>query len=127
MPYLVLIPVFPPIEESTWESRVVGILTNLIPLLKILAAKPDTSPVIPPPIAIKQSFLLKFLFKRIDKILSILFWFLFFSYARKEYVITFFDDKEFKILLICFFGTLLSTTIKHFLKFLLIFFRESPC
>ena len=50
-------PVFPPIEESTCANNVVGMLTNLIPLLKILDAKPDTSPVIPPPIEIKQSFL----------------------------------------------------------------------
>jgi len=30
---------------------------NFIPLLKMLAAKLETSPVIPPPIDIKQSFL----------------------------------------------------------------------
>ena len=51
----------------------VGILINFNPLLNILAAKPDTSPVIPPPTAITQSFLLKFLLSKIDKILSILF------------------------------------------------------
>ena len=68
-----LIPVFPPIDESTCESNVVGILINFKPLLKMLAAKPDTSPVIPPPMAIKQSFLLKPLFKSIDKILFTLF------------------------------------------------------
>ena len=28
-------PVFPPIEESTWANNVVGMLTNLMPLLKI--------------------------------------------------------------------------------------------
>ena len=60
-------------EESTWDSKVVGILTNFKPLLNILAAKPDTSPVIPPPIEITQSFLLKFLLNRIDKILLMLF------------------------------------------------------
>jgi len=48
-------------------------LTNFNPLLKILAAKPDTSPVIPPPMEIKLSLRLKFLLKRIVKILSILF------------------------------------------------------
>jgi hypothetical protein len=69
----VFIPVFPPIDESTCESSVVGILTNLRPRLYILAAKPDTSPVIPPPIEIKQSFLLKFFFKRIDIISLTLF------------------------------------------------------
>ena len=41
-------------------------------ILNILAEKPDTSPVIPPPIDIRQSFLLKFFFKRIFKILSTL-------------------------------------------------------
>ena len=79
LPYLLFIPVFPPIEESTCDSKVVGILINFNPLLKILAAKPDTSPVIPPPMEIIQSFLLKFLHSSMDKILSILFWFLFFS------------------------------------------------
>ena len=73
MPYLVFTPVLPPIEESTCERSVVGILTHFNPLLKVLDAKPDTSPVIPPPIEIKQSFLLKFFFKRIDKILLTLF------------------------------------------------------
>ena len=33
----------------------VGTLINLIPLLNILDANPDTSPVMPPPIEIKQS------------------------------------------------------------------------
>ena len=42
----------PPIDESTCDNKVVGILINLIPRLKILAAKPTTSPVIPPPKAI---------------------------------------------------------------------------
>ena len=76
-------PVFPPIEESTWANNVVGMLTNLMPLLKILDAKPDTSPVIPPPIDIKQSFLWKFFFKSIAKILLTLIWFLFSSLALK--------------------------------------------
>jgi len=70
---LLFIPVFPPIEESTWDSKVVGILINFNPLLNILDANPDTSPVIPPPTDITQSFLLKFLLNKIDKILSILF------------------------------------------------------
>ena len=51
------IPVLPPIEESTWANKVVGILINFIPLLKMLDANPEVSPVIPPPIDIKQSFL----------------------------------------------------------------------
>ena len=49
-----LIPVFPPIDESTWANSVVGILINFIPLLNILDANPATSPVIPPPIDIKK-------------------------------------------------------------------------
>ena len=76
-------PVLPPIDESTCESSVVGIFTNFKPRLKVLAAKPDTSPVIPPPIEIKQSFLLKLFFKRIDVISLTLFRFLFFSLALK--------------------------------------------
>ena len=75
-PYLELIPVFPPIDESTWASKVVGTFTNFIPLLKILAEKLDMSPVIPPPIEIKQSFLWKLFFKSICNILLILFWLL---------------------------------------------------
>ena len=62
-------PVFPPIEESTWANKVVGILINFIPLLKILASKPVMSPVIPPPKEIMQSVLLKFFLKRIFNIL----------------------------------------------------------
>ena len=53
-------PVLPPIAESTCASRVVGRLIKLIPLLKILATRPATSPVIPPPTAIIKSALLKF-------------------------------------------------------------------
>ena len=48
-------------------------LINFNPLLNIQEAKPEISPVIPPPIEIKQSFLLKFLLKRIDNILLTLF------------------------------------------------------
>jgi len=48
-------------------------LINLIPLLKILAAKPEISPVMPPPIDIKQSFLWKLLDKRIFSNLFIVF------------------------------------------------------
>ena len=59
-------------------------LTNLIPLLNMLDANPDTSPVIPPPIDIKQSFLLKLFFNKISKILLILDWFLFNSFALKK-------------------------------------------
>ena len=80
---MLFIPVLPPIEESTCDNKVVGILINFNPLLNILAAKPDTSPVIPPPTEMTQSFLLKFLLSRIDKILLTLFWFLFFSLELK--------------------------------------------
>ena len=61
---MVFTPVFPPIDESTCDKSVVGILINFSPLLKRLAAKPLISPVIPPPIDIKQS--------RVDKALDIL-------------------------------------------------------
>ena len=62
-------PVLPPMDESTCANKVVGILINFIPLLKILAANPETSPVIPPPTDIKQSFLLKLFFINFSKIL----------------------------------------------------------
>ena len=45
--------------ESTIASRVVGILIKFIPLLKILATKPATSPVMPPPMLIIKSDLFK--------------------------------------------------------------------
>ena len=47
-----------------------GILINCKPLLKILAANPPTSPVIPPPILIKQSCLEKLFFNKMFKILA---------------------------------------------------------
>ena len=64
-----MIPVLPPIDESTWDKRVVGTLINLRPLLNKLAANPATSPVIPPPTEIKQSSLEKFLLNKIFRIL----------------------------------------------------------
>ena len=51
-------PVLPPIDESTCESKVVGIFINFKPLLKVLDAKPTISPIIPPPKEITQSDLL---------------------------------------------------------------------
>jgi len=57
---------------------------NLIPLLKILAAKLETSPAIPPPIDIKQSFLWKLFFKRISNNLFIVLWFLLISLELKR-------------------------------------------
>ena len=80
----------PPIEESTWDKSVVGIFINFIPLLNILDAKPLTSPVIPPPIDIKQSSLEKFLFNKISKILFIILKFLLASLALKIHIYIFF-------------------------------------
>ena len=79
-----LTPVLPPIEESTCDKRVVGILMNFNPLLNRLAEKPLISPVIPPPMDITQSSLEKFLLSRISKILFTLFKFLFISLALKK-------------------------------------------
>ena len=64
-PYLVLTPVLPPIDESTCDNKVVGILMNCKPLLNWLAANPLISPIIPPPTAIKQSCLEKFFCNKI--------------------------------------------------------------
>ena len=58
-------------DESTCDNKVVGILTKLRPLLYKLAAKPPTSPVMPPPMAIKQSCLEKFLLSKNCKILFV--------------------------------------------------------
>ncbi len=90
-PYLLLTPVLPPIDESTWDKSVVGMLTNFNPLLKILAAKPDTSPTIPPPKDIMQSFLLKLNLKSLFKIKFTFFKFLFFSLALKKWMIFFLE------------------------------------
>ena len=84
MPYFELIPVLPPIDESTCASKVVGIFMNFIPLLKILAVKLETSPVIPPPIDIKQSFLWKLFFKSISNNLFAVFWLLLISLELKK-------------------------------------------
>ena len=45
-------PVFPPTELSTWESKVVGTCMHFTPLSTIELAKPTKSPVTPPPIEI---------------------------------------------------------------------------
>ena len=45
-------PVLPPVEASTMASSVVGTLTQLMPRLKVAAAKPPRSVTIPPPIHI---------------------------------------------------------------------------
>ena len=55
---------------------------KLIPLLKILATKPATSPVIPPPKAIIKSDLLKFLESILPKRLFTFINDLFFSLAK---------------------------------------------
>ena len=80
-PKLVLTPVFPPTDESTCESNVVGTLINFKPLLNRLAVKDPISPVIPPPTVIRQSCLEKFLFSKIFNIEFEVFKFLFFSVA----------------------------------------------
>ena len=49
--------VFPPIEESTCASKVVGICMKFIPRYKIELAKPTKSPITPPPRAITISLL----------------------------------------------------------------------
>ena len=56
---------------------------NLIPLLYVLAAKPATSPNIPPPKDTMQSSLLKFLLNKVLCIFSILLWSLLFSLETK--------------------------------------------
>ena len=93
-----------------------GIFANFIPLLKILAAKPVTSPVIPPPKEIKTSFLEKFLFNKTSRILLTLLIFLFFSLALKNNTKILLFLKDLLIFEINFFGTFLSTTIKHLSK-----------
>ena len=45
----------PPTEESTWESRVVGICTKSTPRRTVAAAKPARSPTTPPPRATTAS------------------------------------------------------------------------
>ena len=57
----------PPIAASTWDNKVVGILIKFIPLLNILATNPTKSPVIPPPIPIIKSDLLKFFESKLFK------------------------------------------------------------
>ena len=54
-------------------------LINFNPLLAILAANPEISPTIPPPMLIKQSFLLKFLVNKKSTIFNEVLIFLFFS------------------------------------------------
>ena len=69
LPWFELIPVFPPIEASTWANRVVGILTNFNPLFVRFEIKADRSPRTPPPNAITQSDLLKLSFRSCSMIL----------------------------------------------------------
>ena len=85
--------------------------------MKRLAAKPLTSPVIPPPKEIKISFLEKFLFNKTSRILLTLLIFLFFSLALKNKTKTLLFFKDFLIFETNFFGTFLSTTIKHLSKY----------
>ena len=60
--------VFPPIDESTCDRRVVGMLYKSIPLIKVLATIPERSPTMPPPIAMRQSVLVKLFSTRVFKI-----------------------------------------------------------
>ena len=82
----------------------------------MLAAKPLTSPVIPPPIEIKQSSLEKFLLNSVSSILFIIGKFLLVSLALKKQIKTSFFFRDFFISVINFFGTFLSTTIRHLLN-----------
>ena len=84
--------------------------------MKRLAAKPLTSPVIPPPKEIKTSFLEKFLFNKTSRILLTLLIFLFFSLALKNNTKILLFLKDLLIFETNFFGTFLSTTIKHLSK-----------
>ena len=59
-----MIPVLLPIDESTCERRVVGILTKGIPLKKVEEIKPAKSPTTPPPNAKMQSDLEKLFLQR---------------------------------------------------------------
>jgi hypothetical protein len=77
-------------------------LIKFKPLLNKLDAKPPTSPVIPPPIVIKQSCLEKFLLSKIFKISLTYLIFLFFSLASKLNLKTFFFFKTLVILFINF-------------------------
>ena len=59
---------------------------NFNPLLYMLAAKPEISPVMPPPTDIRQSFLWKFFFRSMLIILFTFLKFLFISLELKKYI-----------------------------------------
>ena len=54
-------PVLPPTDESTCASKLVGIWHTSIPLIYVDATKPAKSPTTPPPNAIINDFLDKFI------------------------------------------------------------------
>ncbi len=89
LPYFVFTPVFPPIDESTCESKVVGIFMKLTPLCIIAATKPAKSPMTPPPNAIIVSDLSNFSDKRSSITLDAILRSLFFSPGGKIILITF--------------------------------------
>ena len=68
----------------------------------------------PPPIDIKQSFLVKFFFNNVFIIKFTVFWFLFFSFDLKKIKHTFFPLRELIILLVILLGTLESINNRHF-------------
>ena len=82
-PYLVLTPVFPPIEESTCANKVVGMLINFTPRCKMPAMKPDRSPITPPPSPIIRSRRSNFSDKSLSMIFSATLISLFFSPGDK--------------------------------------------
>ena len=47
--------VLPPMEESTWDSVVVGHWANSMPRMKVAAQNPPKSPTTPPPTATSRS------------------------------------------------------------------------
>ena len=98
----------PPTAASTCDNNVVGTLIKLIPLLYILETKPAKSPVIPPPIPIIKSDLLKFLdnnlFKKKFTELSVFA----FSLEVKLRTVNLYFLNSFDIIFLYFEGTPLS-------------------
>ena len=78
------IPVLPPIDASTIERRVVGILINCIPLRNVEATKPPRSVTTPPPKLIIRELLSTPYLERLVHSSSHVDKFLFFSPALKD-------------------------------------------
>ena len=68
LPVRLFTAVFPPTDESTIAKRVVGTWIYRTPLRKVAAMKPTMSPIEPPPIATRTTFLSQFKFKRSSSI-----------------------------------------------------------